>query len=218
MNKKLKIALPIMAGVLAVTTGIGFVAARNNAQTAVTATFADEDGSGYFCGGPGGFGAGVMRMMGIEGQHLKVTVERVAAVIGVSVDDLKAQVKEGKTIADIAESNGVSQATVADTILAPFNETIDVKVKYGYVTADQATKIKEQARQRVDKLLTSDLSEALNRAGNARGFGRGMMGPGHMGPRFWQGQNDGQGQTVPTPTPGAGNYRGMMRGGMMGTW
>lgn len=59
--------------------------------------------------------------MGLRGMKL----EAAAEAIGISVDDLKSALKEGKTIAEVAEANGVDRQTVIDALVAAGNEQLD---------------------------------------------------------------------------------------------
>jgi hypothetical protein len=135
----------------------------------------------------GGVGAGGYGMMGGGiGLGNQVTLNRVAGVLGISADDLVAQLKDGKTLAQVAESKGVSLDTLVDTILAPEAEVLKVRVKYGYLTQEQADAILQTAGQRVEQMLSvvhpgfTDERPATPGQGFGRGRG-GMMGGGMMG-------------------------------------
>ncbi|MDP3064347.1 MAG: hypothetical protein Q8O40_14220 [Chloroflexota bacterium] len=153
------------------------------------------DASGYGMMGGGG--------MGLADQ---VTLTRVAGVLGISADDLLAQLKEGKTVAQVAEAKGVSTDTVADTILAPEAEILTVRVKYGYLTQEQADSILAQAAQRVEQMLTivhSGLTGERPAAGQGDEHGHGgMMGGSSSGGMMGGASSGGM--------MGGGNSGGMM--------
>ena len=103
---------------------------------------------------------------------LQVTTERVATLLGATTADLKAQLETGKTLADISKASGVSNDTLVQTILAPFQEHLDIMVKYGYMTKDQAAAMADQAKKRADTIITSNLKDLT---GGSLGYGD-MMG------------------------------------------
>ena len=158
----------------------------------------DASGYGMMGGGSGMMGAGYG--MGLNNQ---VTLTRVAGVLRLSADDLLAQLKDGKTVAQVAEAKGVTTDTVADTILAPEAEILTVRVKYGYLTQEQADSILAQAAQRVEQMLTvvhSGLTGERPAAGQGYGRGHGgMMGGSSSGGMM-----------------GGGSSGGMMGGGSSG--
>jgi len=87
-----------------------------------------------------------------------------AKALGISTDDLKAALKDGKTLAAIAKEKGVDPQKVIDALVAEANTRIDQGVKDGHVTADQATERKAEAKTRITSLVND-------------GFKGGMGGP-----------------------------------------
>jgi hypothetical protein len=71
--------------------------------------------------------------------------ETAADTIGITTDELKAAVKDGQSIGQVAEANGVEPATVVDAVTAEANAAIDAKLAAGEIDEDQA----ERARARV---------------------------------------------------------------------
>src|SRR5690606_31442681 len=57
---------------------------------------------------------------GHRGERLEV----VAAIIGVEVDDLRTALREGQSIADVAEANGVDPDAVVDELVAQATERL----------------------------------------------------------------------------------------------
>lgn len=184
MNKKLKIAIPVIAGIMAVGTGIGIAAARTAAQapsslqldfdTTLTPSTTPATGAGRgVCGG-----VGFLRM---RGAALQVTGARIAAVLGITTDELKADLQAGQTLADIAKAKGVSQDTLVQTIIAPVNDQLDVLVKYGYMTKDQETTRLQQIKAKVETLITKKLPVGTGSGAEAApGSRAGACGPGMM--------------------------------------
>ncbi len=100
----------------------------------------------------------------------------------VAVTAVTSQLNGGKTLAQVAQDKGVDSGTVVDTVLAPENEVLQVRVKYGYMTRAQADSVMQTASQRVQQMLTTAYAAATSGGtptvpGNQGGHG-GMMGSG----------------------------------------
>ena len=172
MNRKLKFAIPIIAGVLVLSTGVGVLAATsNNPNTAnqptgnyqtVATGIVSGNTIGQYCGGATG-------MMGFGTSFI---TPQVAALLGTTVTDLESQLTGGKTLADIAGAKGVSQEQLIQTIIAPYKDHLDLMVKYGYITQDHENTFLQQAQLRLQTLITSKLNST-----DANGWGDmgGMM-------------------------------------------
>ncbi len=185
MNKKMKIAIPVIAGIIAIGTGVGIAAARTAAQapaslqldfdTTPTPSTAPAPGAGRgLCGG-----VGFLRM---RGAALQVTGTRIATVLGITADELKADLQAGQTLADIAKAKGVSQDTLVRTIMAPVGDQLDVLVKYGYMTKDQETTRLQQIQTKGETLITKKIPVAAGSGTKpAPGPRAGACGPGIMG-------------------------------------
>ncbi len=103
--------------------------------------------------------------------------ETIAATIGITFDELRAQIAEGRTIAEIAEANGVSASTVAEALIAEMESHIADHLASGDITQEQADLRLGAADERVDDLLNGTLP-AHGRFGEAFGEGRrGLGGP-----------------------------------------
>ncbi len=109
-------------------------------------------------GGPGGIGG--VDMLGA-----------VAQALGMTTQDLTAQLRAGKTLAELAQAKGVSQDAVKQAIANAKKAEVDAAVTAGRLTADQAA----QAKQRIDQEVA-----ALDLTKPGLGFGR---GPEFHGPR-----------------------------------
>jgi hypothetical protein len=111
--------------------------------------------------GEGGFGRGGHR--GGPGPRL----EAAAKVLGLSEDDLKAQLKDGKTLAEIAKAQNVDEQKVIDALVAEVKTRTAAAVKAGKITQAQADERVKDATERITKLVEE-------------GFPKG--GPGGHGP------------------------------------
>jgi uncharacterized protein (DUF433 family) len=84
--------------------------------------------------------------------HRRVAV-RVLAItakaIGVERADLVAQLRAGKTVAQVAETHGVDAATVEHALNAAFAKRVDAALASGRIDEARATQMKERASARV---------------------------------------------------------------------
>lgn len=111
-------------------------------QTQVTATNSLYVGYGAaFCGG---------RLA----MNDEATLQRVASVLGISYDQLVQRLAKGETIASIATAQKVALSKVVDVVVAAQTDMVNLMVKYGYVTQDQATTIIADLKTRVEAALS----------------------------------------------------------------
>ncbi|USG66889.1 hypothetical protein NDK47_06220 [Brevibacillus ruminantium] len=68
---------------------------------------------------------------------------------------LQAQLKEGKSLADIAKAQGVSTEDVVSLIVKQQENQLAEAVKAGKLTQEQADKMSENAKERVQKMVES---------------------------------------------------------------
>lgn len=73
----------------------------------------------------------------------------VAEVIGITAEELRAELQDGSTIADVAEANGVDVDDVVDAIIAEKSERLDAKVEAGDITAEEAAEKLERKTERI---------------------------------------------------------------------
>jgi len=117
-------------------------------------------------GGMAGFGA-------LLGQGEDV----IAKALGITTDELKADLKNGQSIADIAKAKGVDTSTVVQAIVDAANAKLDQAVTDGKLTKDQADKIKANETQ----MITAMVNGKLPFGGKGMFSGKGPGG-GHGGP------------------------------------
>ena len=89
----------------------------------------------------------------VRREALKVAAQAAADAIGVTMDELKAAVKGGQSVAELAQSKGVSVDDVKSAISKALSDRIDKAVSDGKITADQATKVKGNLDARIDRLV-----------------------------------------------------------------
>jgi hypothetical protein len=210
MKRNLTIGVLILAGVLAISTGIGIAAARSadaksNIQAGFYApgdgvAFADETVGQWYCGG-----------RGFMGGYL---TPQVAALLKLTVEQIQTQLDAGKTLADIATVQGVTQDQLLQTMMGSYSDHLSLMVKDGYLSQAKADAMSLQAETRLQTVITSRLDSSSGPRGGFGGMMRGWFGvspdPGYGcgGTGAWSNQTPTSG-TSSTPTYGRG---------MMGRW
>jgi hypothetical protein len=126
------------------TTGDDEAPARDNGDS--TGESDDED-----CGprihGPGpGFGAGTK-------------LETIAESLGIEREELLDALQDGQTVAEIAEANDVSTATLIDDLVADAEARIDEEVAEGDLDADEAEELKSDVRERITDFVNGELPD-----------------------------------------------------------
>jgi len=113
---------------------------------------------------------------------LKVTFERVADLLGMEPDALK-EALETQSLTQVAQSKGVGEEKVIDTILEPLGEIGEVLVKYGYVTQERLDNFLSRARARVKEIIEREpdergqiMEKLQGRRGMLRGIGWELRG------------------------------------------
>ncbi len=107
-------------------------------------------------------------------------LDAAAKALGVSTDDLRGQLRDGKTIAQVADDRNVDKQKVIDAMVADATDHIDQAVKDGKLTADQASERKSGLKDRITTLV----NEGKPKDGNG--------GPGGPPPSGGQGQSQSQ--------------------------
>lgn len=137
-----------------------------------------------------------------------VNLGRVAKLLGITSDELTAQLRDGASLAQVAQGYGVTEEQLVNTLVEPYQARLEVQVRYGYLTQEEADKLLSLARESAQTTISQ--TNVLPRAYNA--------------------PNSTQGQGTNTPSRGGVGYGpgGMMGGygggttggfgGMMGRW
>lgn len=90
---------------------------------------------------------------GPGGCHKGPGLEAAATALNMSPDDLRAQLRDGKTIADVARAKGVDPQKVIDAMVAAATQHIDQAVKDGKLTAEQAAQRKQGLSDRITRMV-----------------------------------------------------------------
>ncbi|HEX6231165.1 MAG TPA: hypothetical protein VF029_05590 [Actinomycetota bacterium] len=114
-----------------------------------------------------------------------------AEAIGIAPRDLLEALTEGRTIAQVAEANGVNVSAVVDAIVESVEERLAEAVDEGWLTQAEADEKGADLEERVTDLVNGDLSSLHRGPGLGLGFGRGpgfRFGHGHgLGHGPWGG-------------------------------
>jgi hypothetical protein len=79
--------------------------------------------------------------------------EQLATFIGVTTDELKAELRSGKSLADVAEAHGHTSDELVAAIVAAITTRLDAAVTDGKLTQAQADAVKAAAPARVERLV-----------------------------------------------------------------
>ncbi len=98
---------------------------------------------------------------GRRGKGCGKNFEAVAEILGMEADEIRAQLDEGMSLADIAEANDVDPDELVDAMVAAATERIDEKVAEGDLTDEEAAeKLAEKSERIEDKVYDTDDAEA----------------------------------------------------------
>jgi uncharacterized protein YidB (DUF937 family) len=123
-----------------------------------------------------GFGLGFGPGFGERGPMGGVRImDAAATVLGLSTDDLMTQLRDGKSLADIAAAQGMSTDELTSNLLGQVKAQLDSLVSEGKLTQDQADNMYAQTESNIDQIV-SDTSGFIGGCGRPHGGG----GPGPM--------------------------------------
>ena len=109
--------------------------------------------------------------------------EAIAEMLGLTTDEVRAEIEAGNSLADIAEANGVDSQDLVDLMVAQATERVEAKVEAGDITEAEATEKLADAEERAEEKVNS-----------TDGFGD----RGRRGNRGERGDRDGAGETEDT--------------------
>jgi hypothetical protein len=119
-------------------------------------------------------------------------LDAAAEAIGISESDLHTQLRDGKTIADVAQAEGVDVQKVIDAMVADATARIDRAVTDGKLDADRAASLKDGLKDRITTLVNEGPKfERHHFLPGPRGFRGGPSGfDPRVGPRAFGGAFD----------------------------
>lgn len=104
----------------------------------------------------------------------------LAALLNLTEDELKTQLKAGKTLSDIAAAQGVDALKVQDLILSAMTAQLDSRLADGKITQAQYDEQKATLADRAANALTDAFSGKGGGQGGHGGFGGGRGGFGGL--------------------------------------
>lgn len=110
---------------------------------------------------------------GMRGGRGGPGLEAAAAAIGISEEELRTALRDGGTLAEVAEANGVDPQAVIDALVAELQTRLDEKVADGDLTQEEADDRLASGTERITERMTATLPE--------RGQGRPEEAPGDGG-------------------------------------
>ena len=101
----------------------------------------------------------------------------IADALGLDGSELREALRNGESIADIAESQGIDLDSVVDTLIAGAEERLDAAVEAGRIDEAQAASMLEQFEERTEDLVNGEFQLERPRGFGERGFGGRGFGP-----------------------------------------
>jgi polyhydroxyalkanoate synthesis regulator phasin len=99
--------------------------------------------------------------------------DAAAEVLDMSPDELMEQLKDGNSLADVAEAQGMSEDSFKAALLVQVQAQLDELVAEGGLTQEQADEIFQRTEDNIDGIVTGE--------GCGPGFGGKRHGPGGFG-------------------------------------
>jgi polyhydroxyalkanoate synthesis regulator phasin len=108
-----------------------------------------------------------------------VELDGAASFLGLSEAELRAELRDGKSLADIAKAEGKSVDGLVQALLVEARQTLDQAVEEGRLTEAQADEVRDGLEDRVRDLVNHEPGARM-----------GFRGPFHIerfrdGPSFW---------------------------------
>jgi hypothetical protein len=105
-----------------------------------------EDGALPLFGGPG-------PGLHVFGHHGPASLDAAAEYLGLNEAELRSQLEDGKSLADVAEAEGKSVAGLKTALLGAAREELDDAVEAGKLTDAQRDDVLERFEERLDDLV-----------------------------------------------------------------
>ncbi|MFB5269975.1 hypothetical protein ACE41H_24775 [Paenibacillus enshidis] len=130
-----------------------------DSQSAKTPDFADMaakmlESKGFGMGH--GHGHGGMMGGGMMGGGMFGNSQELATLLGLTADELKSAIKEGSSLADIAEEQNVDVDDVIDLLVSSMTKKLDAQLEEGKLTDKQYEARKTELENRVTKMVNGE--------------------------------------------------------------
>lgn len=172
MHKRIRTALITSAVVGGSLFGVTQVAGTVNAQTDDTTVDteqvqdAPEDGERGRRGPRGEDGDGPRGARGPRGDR-GARAEATAELIGIEVDDLRAALQDGQTLAEVAAANGVDPQTIIDAKVDAKAERLATAVEEGNLTEEEAAEKLADVTERITTRVNEGRPDRPDRPADA---------------------------------------------------
>ncbi|MDZ7674431.1 MAG: hypothetical protein U5K30_05125 [Acidimicrobiales bacterium] len=111
--------------------------------------------------------------------HRFPILEDVIGVLGIGAEELRDAIADGRTLAEIAEANGVEIQAVVEALVETYEERIDRAVEDGRLTEDEAAEKRADATERAEAVVDGEVELGGPRHGRDGHHGPGgRFGPG----------------------------------------
>lgn len=90
---------------------------------------------------------------GVMGEYREEIEDGIAAVLGISADELQEQLEDGKTIAETAEEEGIPEEDLVDAAAAKIGEIADRLAAEKDISDERAEEIKSNAESIASRLI-----------------------------------------------------------------
>ncbi len=91
---------------------------------------------------------------GVKAAH-GVVLQSAAQVLGMSSDDLTAQLRQGKSLAQIAQEKGISTDDFKSRLLSQVDQQLAQLVQQGRLTQQQADGLKQSIQNNIDAIVNA---------------------------------------------------------------
>ena len=81
----------------------------------------------------------------------------IAEILGLEGSEMREALRNGSSIAELAEAQGIDSADVVDAIVARAEERLDTAVENGRIDATQAAEMLTQAAERAEDLVNGEI-------------------------------------------------------------
>jgi uncharacterized protein (DUF433 family) len=93
----------------------------------------------------------------LRAHRIKAALKLAASTIGIQPKDLAQQIKDGKSVADVAKAHNVDPQKVIDAVVNAADKKVDDAVTAGKLDSTKAATIKDRLPARVEKLVNGTL-------------------------------------------------------------
>lgn len=159
-------------------------AVKDGKLTQAQANAIENSNSGNLASLRGGFNDFGFGTMGMGSESL-ITTSDIANALGITDATLTADLRSGKSIAEIAKAQNKDLATVKQTLLADAKSELATEVSNKTLTQSQADQLYQNLSDSIDNLLNSTQNSSMGNNGSFPGM------PGNPGNQGRQNQNQG---------------------------